>query len=113
MDQRRIERMRERAQAQKAESCPNTDSGPCRLDMRKHYHLALYPRGEVVAIKYGSPEDYAAFPPDGLTGLKRTAGWHAPAFTPIDMPPWIEPLLTPFRDRIARPTHLSVFPYPS
>lgn len=62
---RRVARMRERVTPSVAQPCPY-DDGSCPLDVRKHYHYAIAPSGRVVVIRYGSAQDWAAFPPGGL-----------------------------------------------
>jgi hypothetical protein len=54
------------------EPCPYTGGPydtaftPCLLDARTHYHLTVYPTGQVLAIRFGSDADKAAYPPGGI-----------------------------------------------
>lgn len=50
--------------------CPYPGPPPCLLDVRTHYHYTARPGDPVHAVRYGSAEDKAAYPPNGLGGRR-------------------------------------------
>jgi hypothetical protein len=90
-----IERMRQRAEAEKPNPCGYKS---CSLNVDRHYHLVRRDGPDEV-IRYDSPEDHAAFPPDGLRGPIR----HSNLFPPFDLPNWdLRPAFAPFRNLLPR-----------